>query len=95
MSSATLVVIAGGNLGKRIARLGDDHAAFDRANRRVLRAEDEAYPAPEVVRQWDSHAAAVMLDSNENVIVFLDAQHATSEAWIEDAFVRARGSALR
>lgn len=74
---ATLVVIAEGDLGERIAHVGEEQAAFDPENRRVLRVHAR------------SEAAAVMLDAHDQPVVFLDEHYATSAPWIEDAFVRA------
>lgn len=90
----TLVVVAEGELGERIAHLSEEHAELDDQHRRVLCPGDPAYPAAEVLARWFCGEAAVVLDVHGEPRVFLDEWKATFEAWIEDAFVRA-GRTLR
>lgn len=79
----TFVILADGALGDRIARLADDHAAYDRRRRRILHIP--LAPRLKVV----GNAAALILDGGGNVWGYLDEARATAEAWIEDAFLRA------
>ena len=78
--AATLVVIASGKAGKRIARVASEHAAFDPNRRRVVRLES---------RTADAAPAALVIDADGEVCVTLSRARATSAAWIEDAFLRA------
>ncbi len=91
--SARLIVIATGDTGEHIASIGDRHAEFDPANRRVLRPGDEDYPEPETIARWARNGVAVVVDVDDRPVIFLNEQRATSESWIEDAFLRG-GSGL-
>ena len=89
--AATLIVLADGTVGRNIARLAQRHADFDPDCRRVLRPGDAVYPAPTSIVRWKKHgAAALVVNAGGEVCALLDERQATTEAWIEDAFVRAR-----
>ncbi len=91
LETATFVVLTGGYLGRRIARLAAEHAMFDPDRRCVLRPGDAGYPDDRKVQTWrgDTAAVAVVLNVDGDVTERLDATRGTTEAWIEDAFVRA------
>lgn len=80
--TATLLVFAKGRLRDQIIAIGEQQADFDRLHRRVI-----------AVREMDGPVAMVVNDRND-FCVFLDEWQATSAAWIEDAFLRARRAAL-
>lgn len=87
-SHATLVVLADGFLGKRIARLAQQHAAFDPDCRRVLRPGDALYPPATSIAPWrDRGAAALGVNPSGRVCAVLDEQRATTAGWIEDTFL--------
>jgi len=90
--AATFVVLASGYLGRRIARLAEEHASFDPRGRRVLRPGDIGYPGGPEIERWRCASAvvAVMLNCRSEVCERFDARRATAAAWIEDAFLRAR-----
>lgn len=92
LETATFVVLTGGNLGCRIARLAAEHAMFDPDRRCVLLPGDAGYPDDRKIQTWrgDTAAVAVVLNVDGDVTERLDATRGTTEAWIEDAFVRAR-----
>ena len=92
--SAKLIVITGGPAAERISKFADEHAAFDRTNRKVLRLGDDAYPTEETIARWARNAAAVVLNVDGAPVIFLDEQRAMSAAWIEDAFLRASARRL-
>jgi hypothetical protein len=89
---ATLIVLATGYLGRRIARLAAEQESFDPCGRRVLRPGDAGYPEPRQIEAWrrGTTAVAVMLNMRGEVCERLDPQRATAPAWIEDAFLRSR-----
>lgn len=88
---ATFVVLASGSLGRTIARLAAEHAQFDAGRRCVLYAGDAGFPYGMRITEWRNGTliAAVVLDRGGRVCARLDRVRATTEAWIEDAFVRA------
>jgi hypothetical protein len=86
---ATLVITAYGKIGEKIAYSAELHAAFDRQHRQILRRGDPDYPSDEVIEAWGDDMAAVMLNEHNTPVVFLSEIYATSECWIEEAFVRA------
>jgi len=89
--AATLIVLADGHLGRNIARLAQRHADFDPDCRRVLRPGDAVYPTSSSIVPWKEHgAAALVVNAGGEVCALLDERQATTEAWIEDAFVRGR-----
>jgi len=89
--SATFVVIADGFLGKRIATLAQEHAAFDPDFRCVLRPDDALYPPSASIAPWSRRgAAALVVSSSGDVCALLDLQQATTAGWIEDAFLSAK-----
>lgn len=83
----TFVVLATGRIGETIARLAEEHAAFDRTRRRVIRRSR--------TRWADGTAAAMVLNGEQQPAVFLDELCATAEEWIEAAFVQALASTSR
>jgi len=90
-AAATFVVLASGYLGRRIARLAAEHAQLDADRRRVLCDEDASFPDARRINTWrnGTPVAAVVLNRRGEVCDRLDVVRATSEAWIEDAFLRA------
>jgi hypothetical protein len=89
-TAATFVVLESGYLGDRIARLAAEHAELDAGRRRVLRDGDAGFPDALHIHAWriGASVAAVVLDRRGGVCDRLDMVRATSEAWIEDAFLR-------
>ena len=88
---ATFVVVATGRLGRRIAELAQEHAEFDPDCRRVLRPGDAKYPSPAAIAASAARdAAAFVVNGSVEICAVLDQYQAVDEAWVEDAFVRAR-----
>ena len=83
----TIVVLIGGRRGRRIARLAQKHADFDPIGRRVMGPDDPAFRG---ACRPNPAAAALVVDTKGVICATLDPRQATSEAWIEDAFVRAK-----
>jgi len=81
MKQATLLVLDG-DLAPTITTLATEHAAFDPVRRRVVVQNGRTVMAPAGV-------AALLFASDGTICDKLDHSRATSEAWIEDAFVRA------
>lgn len=89
--NATFVIVADGPLGRRIADLAQQHAEFDPDCRFVLRPGDARYPAPAAVATWSGRgAAAFVINGFGEICAVLDDRQAIGEAWVEDAFLRAR-----
>jgi hypothetical protein len=89
--AATFVVVANGALGRQIADLAQQLAEFDPDCRRVLRPGDAKYPAPAAVAACSNgDTAAFVVDGFGRICAVLNRQQAIGEAWIEDAFLRAR-----
>ena len=85
---ATLVILADGFLGKRIARLAQTHAAFDPDRRRVLQPGDALYPVADSLSPWrDRGAVALVINPFGEVCAVLDDQRATTAGSIETAFL--------
>lgn len=90
-ATATFVVLTGGQLGSLIARLAEEHAALDPERRRVANLGDAAYPSDNktALRPEESDTVALVLRQDGSLSDLLDANRAVSEAWIENAYLRA------
>jgi hypothetical protein len=82
---ATLFVFSSGDIADRVTRIAEEHASFAPDNRRVVRVKDTAWIRGVAMTQ---PATAIVLNARNEVIALLDTQHALSEPWIEDAFLR-------
>jgi hypothetical protein len=88
---ATFVVLASGQLGRRILQIAGEHAEFDAGRRRVVCDGEAGFPDAASLEGRCAGPAivAVVLNSRGVVCERLDVVKATTEAWIEDAFLRA------
>jgi hypothetical protein len=87
---ATFVVLTAGHLGRRITKLAEEHAAFDPNRRRVTTLVDANYPLDNIALWTEGRAiVALVLRTDGSLSDLLDANRALSEAWIENAFLRA------
>lgn len=94
--TATFVVLANGALADVIARIAGQHAAYDRSHRRVIGKEERDAVVAQL-RYWTAGGlpAAVVIDQRNEVCVSLDEWQATTDAWIEDAFLKTQALATR
>lgn len=83
----TLVVLIGGGHGRRIVRLAQEHADFDPLGRRVVGLEEPVFQGN---CSSNCVTAAIVVNAEGAICAILDARQAMTEAWIEDAFVRAK-----
>jgi hypothetical protein len=93
--TVTFVILAGGELGDRIARLADNQAAFDRNRRRIMRLPLAGMRIGLMDNPDFGNAVALILGSEGDLWGCLDERRATTAAWIEDAFLRATTASIR
>ena len=86
--TATLIVLADGELGRAIECVANTRIAFDAIRRRVV---GPSCVLTESLEKWRRrHVAAIMLDASGTPCAILDKYQAVSEAWMENAFVIAK-----